>query len=99
MTTTVTQERILAEQNSNEGIWAVFKGRNLIRFVIASWPKIVQQFVGLSVFNTYATYFCKSPTWCHFPACFLADRLDYFQSNMPETRTHSESLLFFHAFN
>ncbi|GIJ88167.1 hypothetical protein Asppvi_007084 [Aspergillus pseudoviridinutans] len=38
-------------------MWAVFKGRNLIRFVIAGWPKITQQFVGLSVFNTYATYF------------------------------------------
>ncbi|KAJ5669429.1 hypothetical protein N7462_010499 [Penicillium macrosclerotiorum] len=57
MTTTVAQERILAEQNSKVGIWEVFKGRNFIRFIIASWPKIVQQFVGLSVFNTYATYF------------------------------------------
>lgn len=62
MSTTVAQERILAEQNSKEGTWAVFKGRNLIRFIIASWPKVVQQFVGLSVFNTYATYFCKPST-------------------------------------
>lgn len=59
MTTTVAQERITAEQNSEEDTWAVFRGRNLIRFIIASWPKIVQQFVGLSVFNTNATYFCK----------------------------------------
>ena len=60
MTTTVAQERILAEQNPEQDTWAVFKGRNLIRSIIASWPKVVQQFVGLSVFNTYATYFCKS---------------------------------------
>ncbi|KAJ5297538.1 hypothetical protein PENANT_c005G03852 [Penicillium antarcticum] len=57
MTATVTEERILAERNSEEGMWAVFQGRNRIRFVIAAWPKIAQQFVGLSVFNTYATYF------------------------------------------
>lgn len=60
MSTTVAQERIVAEHNSKEGAWAVFKGRNLIRFLIACWPKVVQQFVGLAVFNTYATYFCKS---------------------------------------
>ncbi|CEJ59439.1 Putative D-isomer specific 2-hydroxyacid dehydrogenase [Penicillium brasilianum] len=60
MTTTVAQERIMAEQNSEEDTWAVFRGRNLIRFIIASWPKIVQQFVGLSVFNTNATYFFQN---------------------------------------
>ncbi|KAJ6089811.1 hypothetical protein N7467_005027 [Penicillium canescens] len=57
MNATVAEERILAERNSEEGIWAVFQGRNRIRFLIAAWPKIAQQFVGLSVFNTYATYF------------------------------------------
>ncbi|KAJ5256738.1 hypothetical protein N7478_012842 [Penicillium angulare] len=54
---TVTEERLLAERNAEIGKLAVFKGRNLIRFIIASWPKITQQFVGLAVFNTYATYF------------------------------------------
>ncbi|MAD83295.1 MAG: hypothetical protein CL912_10035 [Deltaproteobacteria bacterium] len=58
MTATIAEERYTAERNSEEGIWAIFRGRNLIRFFIAGWPKIVQQFVGLSVFNTYATYFC-----------------------------------------
>ncbi|KAL6705693.1 hypothetical protein ACN47E_006482 [Coniothyrium glycines] len=57
MSATISHERILSEQNKELGIWAIFKGRNLLRFLIASWPKIVQQFVGLSVFNTYATYF------------------------------------------
>ncbi|KAH8666520.1 general substrate transporter [Xylariales sp. PMI_506] len=57
MTATVAVERQQAEANRELGTWAVFKGRNLLRFFICSWPKIVQQFVGLSVFNTYATYF------------------------------------------
>jgi hypothetical protein len=59
MVTTVRMERQLAEQNKELGQGAIFQGRNLIRFVIAGWPKIVQQFVGLSVFNTYAVYFCE----------------------------------------
>ncbi|KAJ5871638.1 uncharacterized protein N7529_003991 [Penicillium soppii] len=57
MTATVNEERILAERNAEEGSWAVFQGRNRIRFLIAAWPKIAQQLVGLAVFNTYATYF------------------------------------------
>ncbi|RAH70519.1 general substrate transporter [Aspergillus aculeatinus CBS 121060] len=57
MTATITEERRLAERNRSQGAWAVFQGRNLLRFLIAGWPKIAQQFVGLSVFNTYATYF------------------------------------------
>ncbi|KAJ5560572.1 hypothetical protein N7513_002971 [Penicillium frequentans] len=57
MDATVVEERRIAERNSEMGQMAVFKGRNLIRFLIASWPKITQQFVGLAVFNSYATYF------------------------------------------
>ncbi|CDM30447.1 General substrate transporter [Penicillium roqueforti FM164] len=57
MTATIAEERTVAERNSEEGPWAVFQGRNRIRFFIAAWPKIAQQLVGLSVFNTYATYF------------------------------------------
>lgn len=58
MTATIEEERYTAKRDSQEGIWAVFEGQNLFRFFIAAWPKIVQQFVGLSVFNTFATYFC-----------------------------------------
>ncbi|KXL47851.1 hypothetical protein M433DRAFT_73034 [Acidomyces richmondensis BFW] len=57
MTATVERERYLAQLNKEEGMWAVFRGRNFVRFIIAAWPKIVQQLVGLTVFNTYATYF------------------------------------------
>jgi hypothetical protein len=59
MTTTVAAEREQAERNGELGFWVIFQGRNLIRFIIAGWPKIAQQFVGLTVFNTYATYFCR----------------------------------------
>ncbi|KAJ4328834.1 hypothetical protein N0V84_000621 [Fusarium piperis] len=57
MTATVAIERAQAERDEEVGPWAVFRGRNLIRFIIAGWPKVTQQFVGLAVFNTYATYF------------------------------------------
>lgn len=59
MTATIEEERYLALQNSEEDMLAIFRGQNLLRFVIAAWPKITQQLVGLTVFNTYATYFCK----------------------------------------
>ncbi|RDW62205.1 putative maltose permease (MalP) [Coleophoma cylindrospora] len=57
MTATIEEERYIAQRDSQEGMWAIFRGRNLLRFLIASWPKVTQQFVGLSVFNTYSTYF------------------------------------------
>ncbi|THX25351.1 general substrate transporter [Aureobasidium pullulans] len=57
MMSTIASERAAAEQNSELGPWAVFQGKNLLRFIIAAWPKITQQLVGLTVFNTYATYF------------------------------------------
>lgn len=60
MTATITEERQQAQRDKQQGMWAVFRGRNLLRFIIAAWPKITQQFVGLSVFNTYATYFCMT---------------------------------------
>ncbi|KAE8372412.1 general substrate transporter [Aspergillus bertholletiae] len=57
MSATVAEERRIAERDSQQGTWAVFQGRNFIRFIIAGWPKITQQFVGLAVFNSNATYF------------------------------------------
>lgn len=91
MNITVEQERILAAENSKEGTWAVFKGRNFIRFIIASWPKVAQQFVGLAVFNTYATYFCKLYTWCLYSReSALANKIQPLKSNTLETKIHSE---------
>lgn len=71
MTATITEERQQAQRNEQQGMWAVFQGRNLLRFIIAGWPKITQQFVGLSVFNTYATYFCKTSQF-HFSPTLMS---------------------------
>ncbi len=57
MLATVEEERRVAIANSQIGFWTIFKGTNGYRLLIAAWPKIAQQFVGLAVFNTYSTYF------------------------------------------
>ncbi|TYJ54173.1 hypothetical protein B9479_005184 [Cryptococcus floricola] len=57
MTATLEESKLIAQRTGQQGTWAVFKGSNLFRLFIASWPKMIQQFVGLTVFNTYATYF------------------------------------------
>ena len=57
MTNTIEAEIELARQNNEIGLFAVFQGQNRFRFLIAAWPKITQQLVGLTVFNTFATYF------------------------------------------
>lgn len=59
MVATIKEENRLAEQNAEVGIRAVFQGRNSLRLLICAWPKIAQQFLGLTVFNTFATYFCE----------------------------------------
>jgi len=97
MTTTIAEERDSAKRDQQEGMWAVFRGRNGIRFLIAAWPKITQQLVGLSVFNTYATYFCKldraSFTFLNFTNLF------FFKSNTPATKIPSSLRLSFPQFN
>ncbi|WVQ85760.1 hypothetical protein IAT38_007927 [Cryptococcus sp. DSM 104549] len=57
MVATLEEAKAIASREGTHGRWAVLKGTNLKRLLIASWPKMIQQFVGLSVFNTYATYF------------------------------------------
>ncbi|WRT67474.1 uncharacterized protein IL334_004446 [Kwoniella shivajii] len=57
MTATIEAEKQVAAREGQEGPFAIFQGSNLLRLIIASWPKIIQQFVGLSVFNSYSTYF------------------------------------------
>lgn len=41
MSATITSERQAAEVNKELNQWAVFQGRNLLRFIIAGWPKII----------------------------------------------------------
>lgn len=57
MTATIEEEEKVASETGMIGAFAVIKGTNGWRLLIASWPKFCQQFVGLSVFNTYSTYF------------------------------------------
>jgi SP family general alpha glucoside:H+ symporter-like MFS transporter len=61
MVATIEEEKRAAQRTNELGEWAIFKRTNLWRLLIASWPKVTQQFVGLTVFNTYSTYFCKLP--------------------------------------
>jgi hypothetical protein len=60
MTSTIALERQIAKDRSEESAWAIFQGRNGVRFIIGAWPKIIQQLDGSTVFNTYATYFCTT---------------------------------------
>lgn len=54
---TLAEQRRWDEIYKAQGIFAIFKGLNLKRFLIGSWPKVLQQFVGMSVFSNYSTYF------------------------------------------
>jgi hypothetical protein len=57
MVATVEQEQRVREATKTQDILAIFRGTNGWRLLIALWPKLMQQFVGLSVFNSYSTYF------------------------------------------
>jgi SP family general alpha glucoside:H+ symporter-like MFS transporter len=54
---TIEQQRAMAAAGKAEGPLAIFKGLNGKRFLIGSWPKVLQQFVGLSIFSSYNAYF------------------------------------------
>ena len=54
MYNTVEEERKHGKRSSLG--FGILKGINGWRLLIACWPKVTQQFVGLSVFNSYATY-------------------------------------------
>ncbi|WVW83082.1 hypothetical protein I302_105100 [Kwoniella bestiolae CBS 10118] len=54
---TIERQRQWDREAAAEGSWAIFKGLNGKRFLIGSWPKVLQQFVGLSVFSSYSAYF------------------------------------------
>jgi SP family general alpha glucoside:H+ symporter-like MFS transporter len=59
MKATCEEEHRRSLATNKFGQLAIFKGTNGWRLIIAAWPKIQQQFVGMNLFNTYATYFCK----------------------------------------
>lgn len=51
---TVDRQRAWSRETQAEGSLAIFKGLNRKRFLIGSWPKVLQQFVGLSIFSSYS---------------------------------------------
>jgi hydrogenase-4 membrane subunit HyfE len=54
---TIELQRKWDREAAAEGPFAILQGLNLKRFLIGSWPKVLQQFVGLSVFSNYSAYF------------------------------------------
>jgi SP family general alpha glucoside:H+ symporter-like MFS transporter len=59
MKNTVDEQRRRSKYEGSIPVRAIFQGLNGKRLIIALWPKLTQQFVGLSVFNSYAAYFCE----------------------------------------
>jgi SP family general alpha glucoside:H+ symporter-like MFS transporter len=54
---TIEDQRAFDKLSKAEGSFAMLKGLNLKRFLIGSFPKVLQQFVGLSIFSSYSSYF------------------------------------------
>ncbi|OCF31052.1 hypothetical protein I317_06846 [Kwoniella heveanensis CBS 569] len=54
---TIEQQREWDRETKAHGPLAILKGLNGKRFLIGSWPKVLQQFIGLSVFSSYSAYF------------------------------------------
>ena len=53
----VDHERAVAEELRQTHWYAIFQGTNGLRTVIALWTNMTQQFVGLTLFSIYGTYF------------------------------------------
>ncbi|ORY58349.1 sugar transporter [Leucosporidium creatinivorum] len=57
MLATIEHERLEAEKLKTGSFIEIFKGTNGWRTLIACWPKCCQQLTGLSLVNSYSTYF------------------------------------------
>jgi hypothetical protein len=86
---TIEEQRARANVVGKMPVRMIFQGLNLKRLVIATWPKLTQQAVGLSVFNNYSTYFCKSTSRVRRDLLKLMH-----QSNLPDSPTPSSSASF-----
>ncbi|KAL2811391.1 general substrate transporter [Aspergillus granulosus] len=53
----IDHERTVAAEQRSERWYAIFKGTDGLRTVIACWTLLAQQFIGLTLFTTYASYF------------------------------------------
>ncbi|KAF4555557.1 Sugar (and other) transporter-like protein 33 [Elsinoe fawcettii] len=57
LTLAVQHEEEVAAEQRNEKWYAIFKGTNGLRTVVSCWTLMTQQFTGLKLFSTFATYF------------------------------------------
>jgi len=94
MQATLDAERKMAADGKSIHGLEIFQGTLGWRFLIAGWPKITQQLVGLTVFNNYATYFCEFAfvMWCLVTSAHA-------QSNSRGTKIPSLSRSFSPAFS
>lgn len=53
----VEHEKAIATEQQREHWYAIFKGIDGLRTVIALWTNLSQQFLGLTLFSTFGTYF------------------------------------------
>lgn len=53
----IDHERAVAAEQRREKWYAIFKGTDGLRTVIALWTLMSQQFIGLTLFSTFASYF------------------------------------------
>jgi MFS family permease len=54
---TFDHERMVAAEQKKEHWYAIFRGTDGLRTVISLWPNLTQQFIGLTLFATFGTYF------------------------------------------
>ncbi|PNS18748.1 hypothetical protein CAC42_5287 [Sphaceloma murrayae] len=57
LTIAVQHEADIAAEQRNEKWYAIFKGVNGLRTLVSCWTLMSQQFTGLKLFSTFATYF------------------------------------------
>jgi MFS family permease len=53
----VEHERIIAAEQKREKWYAIFRGTDGLRTIISLWTNMTQQFIGLTLFGTFGTYF------------------------------------------
>lgn len=53
----IEHEHAVAKEQGREKWHAIFRGVNGLRTVITCWTNLAQQFIGLSLFGTFGTYF------------------------------------------
>jgi hypothetical protein len=54
---TVEHERSVAAEQRREKWYAIFRGTDGFRTIVALWSLLSQQFIGLTLFSTFGTYF------------------------------------------